>query len=189
MKGEIPKILISALCAALLILAGCTAPAPTTGAAPTPAVTAGQAPVANPDIGSILSELQAVNTGVSQIAQNTQPQPKGILAGNVVLFDDAGNAANAIQSGSAVAAVPLGTCDIAIYSTAIMRATVEEMNSYVTSESSKYSRNRQACVDTFFCRKSVSTDNGYAFLFFTFTASSSSAPLNRVTLSYRCLQV
>ena len=189
MKGELPKILISALCGALLILAGCTTPAPTTGAAPTPVVTAAQAPVTNPDLGSILTVLETMNGEVSQIAENTQPQAKGILAGNFVLFDDMGNAANAVQSGSAVAAVPLGTCDIVMYSPNLMRVTVEEMNSYGTTQASKYSRNRQACVDTYFCRKSVSTDNSYAFLYFEFTASSSSAPLNRVTLSYRCLQV
>jgi hypothetical protein len=141
---------------------------------------------ANPDIGSILAILRTMNDQVALIAENTRPQAQGVLSGNVILFDDAGNAANAIQSGSAVAAVPQGTCEIVIYSTVITRSTVEEMNNYGLTESSKYSRNRQACVDSYFCRKTVNTDGSYSFLYFEFTASRTSAPLNRVTLSYRC---
>ena len=195
MNARFQKILILFLCGALLLVIPASAgfldfifgtPAPT----PAPSVSTGggttsQVTAANPDLGTILALLRTINDQVSLVAENTRPQGKGILSGNVVLFDSAGNAGNAIQSGSAVAAVPQGTCDIALYSSVRMRTTVEEMKDYASSNN-KYSRNRQACIDSYLCRKTVSTDESFSFLYFEYTASDPAAPLSRVTLSYRC---
>ena len=187
MDARFQKILILSLCGALLFIAGCATTGPSGGAVPTP--TAGgptsQVAAANPDLGTIVALLRTMNDQVSLVAENTRPQGKGILSGNIVLFDSSGNGANAIQSGSAVAAIPQGSCDIALYSGVRMRTIVEEMKDYA-STNNKYSRNRQACIDTYLCRKTVSTDDSFSFLYFEFTASDTAAPLSRVTLSYRC---
>lgn len=193
MNGRFQKILIIILCATILLVPPASAgyldfifgtPAPTPAPVSTGGgATAGQVAAANPDLGTIISLLQTINDRVSLVAENTRPQGKGILSGNIVLFDSMGNTGNAIQSGSAVVALPSGTCDIALYSPVKMRSIVEEMKDYTTD---KYSRNHQACIDSYLCRKTVSTDESFSFLYIEYTASRSAESLSRVTLSYRC---
>jgi hypothetical protein len=185
MNGRIAQILIFILCGAFLLIAGCTAPAPSGGAAPTPAGgTTGQAPASTTDLGTITSLLRGISDQVALVAENTRPEGRGTVTGNIILFDTAGNTANTITDGSSVLALPLGSCDIAVYGYgARIFTTVEEMKDYT---STKYSRNSQACSDSYLCRKTITLDNDYSYLYITYKPYDSTKRLTQVTLSYRC---
>ncbi len=184
MNGRFAQILICVLCGALLLIAGCTAPAPTGGAATTPTVRATQAPVTGTDLGTVISLLRGISDQVALVAENTRPEGRGTVTGNIILFDTAGNTANTITDGSSILALPLGSCDIAVYGygTRIF-TTVEEMKDYT---STKYSRNSQACADSYLCRKTITLDDNYSYLYITYKPYDSTKRLTQVTLSYRC---
>ena len=185
MNGRFPIILILFLCGAFLFIAGCSAPAPSGGAAPTPTV-AGPTPqaAATTDLGTIESLLTNINDQVSLIAANTRTSGNGIVTGNIVLFDSLGNMADTIPFGTSVVALPQGTCDIAVYGDSTQTfITVEELNSYT---SKIYSRNYQACAGVYVCRQKVTLDNSYSYLYLTYKPYDSTKTLTRVTLSYRC---
>jgi hypothetical protein len=182
MNVRFGKILIFVLCGILLLIAGCTTPAPSGGAVPTPTA-ATQISTSSPDLGTIVSLLQAINERVSLVAENTRPEAKDLTTGNIVLFDSAGNTASGTTSGSAVVTLPRGRCVVGVYSGMTMTTTIEELSDI--GREREY-RNRQPCVDDMFCRKTVNPDDAYPFLYVEFRPSQSSGPLTRVTLSYRC---
>jgi hypothetical protein len=183
MDARFGKILLFILCGALLLIAGCTTTAPSGGAAPTP-TEAPQVSAANPDLGTIISLLRTIDTRVSTVVENTRPQGRGILTGNMVLFDNQGNTANTITNGSSVVALPQGNCDVAIYSLVVRTfTTMEETKSY---ETTLYSRNKQSCFDVYLCRRTVTTDSDFPYLYITYKPYDSSKRLSQVTLSYRC---
>jgi hypothetical protein len=191
MTGRLVKILLSILCGAMLLLAGCTTPAPPTGgAAPTPATggtTTGQAATSVTDLGSVTSLLQAMNDKLGLIAENTHPEGRDAVTGNIVLFDDMGNAANAIKTGTAILALPQGSCDIAIFAEMVpLYTTVEEEKDLSVNVDSRYYRNRQTCIDDPMCRETVSLDDEFSFLYIEYKPYKSGDSLNKVTLSYRC---
>jgi hypothetical protein len=185
MDARITKILIFILCGLILLIAGCTTTAPSGGAAPTPTGGVGttQAGTSAADLGTVISLLQTMNERVSLVAENTRPVAMGLAAGNIVLFDSAGNTASGTTSGSAVVTLPRGKCVIGVYSGKTMTTTVEELNDI--GREREY-RNRQPCVDDMFCKKTVTLDDSYPFLYVEFRPSQSSDILTRVTLSYRC---
>ena len=184
MNGRFAQILICVLCGALLLIAGCTTPAPSGEAATTPTVRATQAPVAGADLGTVAGLLQTISDQLTVIGENTQPTLKGIVTGNIILFDTSGNTASTITNGSAVIALPRGTCDIAVYGNQQrMYITLEEMKDY---GSVKYSRDYQACADVYICRKTVTLDDDFAFLFVTYKPYDDKYRLSLVTLGYRC---
>ena len=185
MDARFQKILILFLCGAFLFIAGCASTAPSGGAAPSP--TAGQTSqvaAANPDLGTIVALLRTINDQVSLVAENTRPAGKGILTGNIELFDNGGDIANTITDGTSVVALPQGSCDIAVYGDGMRTfITVEEMKDYT---SVKYSRDYQACADVYICRKTVNLDDDYSYLFLTYKPYDSTKRLTQITLSYRC---
>ena len=185
MNARFPKILILILCGALLLIAGCTTTAPSGGAVPTPAGgTTTQVSTSTPDLGTITALLRTISDQVSLVAENTRPPGKGIVTGNMALFDNGGDTANTITDGTSVIALPQGSCDIAVYGDSMrMFITVEEMKDYT---SVKYSRTYQACADVYICRKTVTLDNDYSYLFLTYKPYDSTKRLTGVTLSYRC---
>jgi hypothetical protein len=184
MNARFTKIVILILCGALLFIAGCTTTAPSE-TAPTPTAGGGTPQAAaSPDLGTIVALLRTINDQTSLIAENTRPPGKGIVTGNMVLFDNQGDPANSITDGTSVVALPQGSCDIAVYG-ASMRTfiTVEEMKDYT---SVKYSRDYQACADVYICRKTVNLDDDYSYLFLTYKPYDSTKRLTQITLSYRC---
>jgi hypothetical protein len=182
MNGRIAQILIFILCGAFLLIAGCTAPAPE--AATTPTVRATQAPATGGDLGTVISLLRTISDEVSLVAENTQPQGKGIATGNLILFDTSGNTANTITNGTSIIALPRGNCDVAVHGSQVrMFTTLEEMKDYGTT---KYSRNSQACADVYVCRKTVTLDDEFSYLFVTYKPYDDRYRLTQVTLSYRC---
>ncbi|MDD1662165.1 MAG: hypothetical protein LUQ60_00230 [Methanomicrobiales archaeon] len=185
MNGRFAKILILVLCGALLLIAGCTTTAPSGGAAPTPAGgTTTQVSTSNADLGTITALLRTINDQVSLVAENTRPQGKGILTGTIVLFDNQGDPTHNIGEGTSVIALPQGSCDIAVYASSISTYTIiEEMKDYV---SEKYTRNKQVCLDTVLCRKTVTLDGDFSYLYIDYKPYSAAKTLSKVTLSYRC---
>lgn len=181
MDARITKILIFFLCGLIVLIAGCTTPAPSGGGAPTPAGGGVQTQVetAPADLGTIVSLLRTMNERVNLVAENTRPEAKDLVAGTIVLFDSA----DGTMSGSAVVTLPRGKCTIGVYSGKTMTTTVEELNEI--GREREY-RNRQPCVEDMFCRKTVTLDDSYPFLYVEFRPSQSSGSLTRVTLSYRC---
>jgi len=168
----------------MLLIAGCTTPAPTGGAVPTPTERTPQVSTSATDLGGVTSLLQSMNNRLSLIAENTRPEGKGVLTGNMVLFDNQGDAANTITNGTALIALPQGKCDIAIYAAGITTYTIlEEVKEQVGYD---FSRNRQVCLDTFICRRTVTLDKDYSYLFVSYKPYSSAKTLSQVTLSYRC---
>lgn len=185
MNARFPKILILVLCGALLLIAGCTTTAPPGGAVPTPAGGAiTQVSTSTPDLGTITALLRTINDQVSLVAENTRPPGKGIVTGNIALFDNGGDTANTITDGTSIIALPQGSCDIAVYGDSLQTfITVEEMKDY---GSTKYSRNYQACAGVYLCRKTVALDDDFSYLFLTYKPYDSTKRLTGVTLSYRC---
>ena len=61
MNGRLAKILLSILCGAMLLIAGCTTPAPTGGAVPTPTERTPQVSTSATDLGGVTSLLQSMN--------------------------------------------------------------------------------------------------------------------------------
>ncbi|MGE5832343.1 MAG: hypothetical protein ACM3X8_05430 [Methanomicrobiales archaeon] len=182
MNARFGKILISILCGALLLIAGCTTPAPTGGG--TNPVSTTQVQAANPDLGSIIALLRSVDSQVAVIAANTKSGTTGLRTDHVVLFDAQGNAANAITFGSSVVSLPGGSCDIAIFANEVqMFTTIEEIKDY---SSTIYSRNKQTCLDVHLCRKTVNLDGDFSYLYVTYKPYRDSDRLSQVTLSYRC---
>ena len=179
MNGRFAKILIFILCGGLLLLAGCTTTAPSGGASPTP-TSATQVSASNPDLGTIISLLRTMDERVSLVAENTRPERKDIATGTIVLFDSAGNTASGTTGGSAVVTLPGGRCVVGVFSGMTMTTSVEELNDM--GREREY-RNRQACVDAMFCRKTVSLDDSYPFLYLEFRPTQSSDTLTRVSLS------
>lgn len=188
MNAGFEKIVILVLCGVLLLIAGCTTPAPSGGAAPTPAGgTTTQVSTSNADLGTITALLRTINDQVSLVAENTRPPGKGIVTGNIVLFDTMGNTANAIKSGTSIVALPQGSCDIAIYAQSVrLFTTVEEEKDLSVSTDNRYYRNRQTCFDDPMCRETVSLDDDFSFLYIEYKSYNPSDSLNKVTLSYRC---
>jgi hypothetical protein len=135
------------------------------------------------DLVTVTALLRTINDQVSLVAENTRPEMKDLATGTIVLFDSAGNSADGTTSGSAVVTLPRGKCTIGVYSGKTMTTTVEELNDI--GREREY-RNRQPCVDDMFCRKTVTLDDSYPFLYVEFRPSQSSGSLTRVTLSYRC---
>jgi len=185
MNARFEKIVILVLCGALLLIAGCATPAPSGGAVQTPAGgTTTQVSTSTPDLGTITALLRTINDQVSLVAENTRPPGKGIVTGNIILFDATGNTANPITDGTSIIALPQGSCDIAVYGYATrMFITVEEMKDYT---SIKYSRNYQACADVYLCRKTIALDDDFSYLYLTYKPYDSTKRLTQVTLSYRC---
>jgi hypothetical protein len=185
MNGRILKILIFVLCGAFILIAGCTTTAPPGGAAPTQTVAqAGQVSAVSTDLATIISLLQTTNAELTLIAENTHPPGKGIVTGNLVLLDTEGNMADTITNGTSVVALPQGTCDIALYGNSVqMYVTVEEMKDY---QSDVYTRNRQSCIDVYLCRKTVTLDGDFSYVYLTYKPYTSQYRLDRITLSYRC---
>jgi hypothetical protein len=185
MNGRSAKILLSILCGALLLIAGCTAPAPTGEGAPTP--TPGSSAAVQPstsDLGSLSAVFQSMNDRLALIAENTRPEGKGILTGNIVLFDNQGDAAHNIALGNSTVALPSGKCDVALYAAGVSTyTTMEEMKDYAVDI---YGRNKQTCLDTIVCRKSVTLDSDFSFLYVTYKPYNNAKSLSQVTLSYRC---
>jgi hypothetical protein len=145
-------------------------------------------PAASPDLATIESLLQTANTELTVIAENTHPPGKGIVTGNVVLFDTEGNLANVITSGSAIVALPSGTCDVAIYAQGVgLYVTLEEEKDLSTGGADqRYYRNRQTCSNELMCRRTVNLDDNFSFLYTEYKPYNSGNSLSRVTLSYRC---
>jgi hypothetical protein len=184
MNGRIAKILICVLCGAFLLIAGCTTAAPSGEAATTPTARATQAPVTGSDLGTVIGLLQTITGQLTVIEENTQPVLKGIVTGNIILFDDQGDPANAIAYGSSMIALPQGTCDVAVYASQVKEyITLEEMKDY---SSTKYSRNSQACADVYLCRKTVTLDKDFSYLYVTYKPYVSTNRLAQVSLSYWC---
>jgi hypothetical protein len=185
MNARFRNVLILFLCGALLLIAGCATTAPSGGEGPTPTAGGPTSQVAaNPDLGTIIALLRTINDQVSLVAENTRPPGKGIVTGNIVLFDTAGNPANTITDGTSVVALPQGSCDIAVYGYGLkMFITVEEIKDYT---STKYSRDYQACADVYLCRKTIALDDDFSYLYLTYKPYDSTKPLTQVTLSYRC---
>jgi len=185
MNARFEKVLILFLCGALLLIAGCATPAPSGGAVPTAAGgTTTQVSTSTPDLGTITALLRTISDQVSLVAENTRPPGKGIVTGNMALFDNGGDTANTITDGTSVIALPQGSCDIAVYGDSLrMFITVEEMKDYT---SRIYSRNYQACADIYICRKTVTLDDDYSYLYLTYKPYDSTKRLTGVTLSYRC---
>ncbi|MDD1670008.1 MAG: hypothetical protein LUQ67_01625 [Methanomicrobiales archaeon] len=183
MDARFGKILLSILCGALLLIAGCTT-APSPGVTPTPVPTT-QVQVSNPDLGYIISLLQTTNEELSVIADNTRPAAGGSVTGNLVLFDVSDSPANAITTGTSVVALPPGKCDVLVYTGGVrMFTTVEEMKDYASREIN--SRNKQTCLDVNVCRVTVTLDNDFSYLYITYKPYQDSDRLTRVTIGYRC---
>ena len=143
-----------------------------------------QVAAASPDLGTIITLLRTINDQVSLVAENTRPPGKGIVTGNIALFDNGGDTANTITDGTSVIALPQGSCDIAVYGDSLQTfITVEEMKDYT---STKYSRNYQACAGVYLCRKTVALDDDFSYLYLTYKPYDSTKRLTGVTLSYRC---
>jgi hypothetical protein len=189
MNARFTKILIFILCGAFLFIAGCATTAPSGGAAPTPTAggSAPQVAAANPDLGTIIALLRTINDQTSLIAENSRPQATKRLTGNIVLFDTLGNTANAIKTGTSIVALPPGSCDIAIYARSVpLYITVEEEKDLSLQVNERYYRNQQTCIDVPLCRRTVSLDNDFSFLYIEYKPYRSGDSLNQVTLSYRC---
>jgi len=168
----------------MLLIAGCTTPAPTGGAVPTPTERTPQVSTSATDLGGVTSLLQSMNDRLSLIAENTRPEGKGVLTGNMVLFDNQGDTSNTITNGTALIALPQGKCDIAIYAYGISTyTTLEEVNDQVAYD---FSRNRQACLDTLICRRTVTLDKEYSYLYIYYKPYNPTKTLSQVTLAYRC---
>jgi len=194
MKPRFAKIVILVLCGAFLLVLPASAgfldfifgtPAPTQAPVSTGGgTTTGQVAAANPDLGTIIALLRTLSDQVSLVAENTRPPGRGIVTGNIVLFDNGGDTANTIAAGTSVIALPQGSCDVAVYGASMrMFITLEEMKDYT---SKIYSRNYQACADIYICRKTVALDDDYSYLYLTYKAYDSTKRLTQVTLSYRC---
>jgi hypothetical protein len=183
MNGRFAKILLFILCGAMLLVAGCTT-APSGGTTPTPTERVPVASSTGTDLGSVTTLLQSMDERLSLIAENTRPEGKGVVTGNMVLFDNQGDTANTITNGTVLIALPQGKCDVAIYAAGISTYTIlEEVEEQVGYD---YSRNRQACLDTLICRRTVTLDKEYSYLFISYKPYSSAKTLSQVTLSYRC---
>jgi hypothetical protein len=186
MNGRFAKFLIFILCGALLLIAGCTTTAPSGGGVQTPAggTTTTQVAAASPDLGTIITLLRTISDQVSLVAENTRPPGKGIVTGNIALFDNGGDTANTITDGTSVIALPQGSCDIAVFGDSLQTfITIEEMKDY---GSTKYSRNYQACAGVYLCRRTVTLDDDFSYLYLTYKPYDSTKRLTGVTLSYRC---
>jgi len=194
MNGRFAKILILVLCGTLLLVPPASAgffdflfgtPAPT----PAPVVSPGggtttQVAAATPDLANIESLLQTINNQLTLIAENTHQPGKPPVTGNLVLFDTSGNLASTITNGTSVVALPQGACDIAVYGNSIsMYITVEELKDY---ESTKITRNLQSCVDDYLCRRTVTLDSDFSYLYLTYKPYNPTDRLDRITLSYWC---
>ena len=194
MNGRIAKFLLCILCGAVLLLAGCTTTAPPQAGtpAPTQAPVAGQAATSVTDLGGVTDLLRNIDTQLSTIAANTRPTVSGgTVTGNIVLFDDQGNAANSVATGTSLVTLPTGKCDVAIFSrTAVgLYVTLEEEKNMDRGggPDRRYYRNRQTpCYNYPMCRATVQLDDDYPFLYIEYRAYSPGDTLNRVTLSYRC---
>jgi hypothetical protein len=194
MDARFQKILILVFCGALLLVVPASAgfldfifgtPAPTS----TPVVPSGggattQIAAVSPDLAIIESLLRTINDQVSLIAENTRPLMGQLATGNIVLFDTGGDLSRTVTNGTYMVALPQGSCDIAVYGDSLkLFVTVEELKDY---QSTKYSRNYQACADMYLCRKTVALDDDYSYLFITAKPFNPVYRLTRVTLSYRC---
>jgi hypothetical protein len=189
MNGRLAKILICILCGALLLIAGCTTPAPpeTTAQTPVPRVTvAGQA-TTSADLGGLEALLRSIDERLSVVVENTRPEGMGTLVGNIVLFDNNGDAANTITTGQALLALPSGSCDIVLFSHATMGlyVTFEEIKDIEIGKEHYY-RNRQTCINEPMCRRTVQADDDFPFLYLDYRPYNEGKTLNRVTLSYHC---
>ncbi|MDD1668461.1 MAG: hypothetical protein LUO97_01540 [Methanomicrobiales archaeon] len=187
MNARFAIVGIFVLCGALLFIAGCTT-APSGGTAPTTVqVTSGPSSTSAADLGTIVALLRTLNDKVTLVEENTHPLAMGRVTGNLVLFDTLGNAANAIKTGKAVVALPPGSCDVAIYAGSVpLYITLEEEKDLSVQVTERYYRNRQACIDVPLCRRTVSLDENFAFLYIEYKPYRSQDSLDRVTLSYRC---
>ncbi|HTY52489.1 MAG TPA: hypothetical protein VMB35_04795 [Methanomicrobiales archaeon] len=186
MNARLGKVLILFLCGTLLFIAGCATTPPPPAVTPTPTGASQQVTPANTDMGTIIALLRSIDDQVNLVATNTKPQAGAAAFGNIVLFDYGGNTANTITNGSSVIALPQGTCDIAVYGDSVrMFITAEELKDY---SSVRYNRNYQACADVYVCRRTVTLNSDFAYLFLTYKPYIDTYRLTRVTLSYRCNQ-
>jgi hypothetical protein len=185
MNGRSGKILISILCGAMLLIAGCTTPAPSGEAGPTPVERTAQVSQVT-DLGAVTSLLQTMNDRLALIAENTRPEGRGTVTGNIVLFDTSENAGNPILSGTSIEALPPGKCDVAVYAQMKeLYVTLEEEKNMDVGREREY-RNRQTCIDDPLCRRTVQLDDEYAFLYIEYKPYKTGDTLSQVTLSYRC---
>jgi hypothetical protein len=189
MNGRFGNILLLFLCGALLLIAGCTTTAPSGGAAPAPTqITSGASAGAptgltSADLETVVSYLRSINDELSVIASNTR-SGGGYVTGNMVLFDNLGDNSNNINNGSALIALPQGSCDVAIYAEGFSTyTTIEEVNTQIAYD---FARNRQVCLDQVICRRTVNLDNVYSYLWVYYKPYNTEKTFSRVTLSYRC---
>lgn len=192
MNGRFAKILLCILSAAFLLLAGCTIPSSPGATAPTPAprvTVASQVTTSTTDLVAVETLLRSIDERLSVVVENTRPEGKGTLIGNIVLFDNNGDAANAITTGTALMALPVGKCDIVLYSDATigLYVTIEEIKDIEIGKEHYY-RNRQTCINEPMCRRTVQADDDFPFLYLDYRPYNSGKTLNRVTLSYHCTQ-
>jgi hypothetical protein len=190
MTGRSAKILLSILCGAMLLIAGCTTPAPSAGVTPAPTqITSGAsagAPsaVSGADQGTVVSLLRSIEDQLAVIASNTRSEGRGYVTGNMILFDDQGDPSNTINNGSALIALPGESCDIAIYAGGISTyVTIEEVNNQIAYD---FARNRQTCLDVVICRKTVNFDDVYRYLWVYYKPYNTEKTFSQVSLSYRC---
>ena len=196
MNARFGKILLIFLCGVLLFIAGCTSQTPSGGAAPAPTqITSGAsagAPsaVTSTDLETINSYLRSINDELSVIASNTRAGAGGYVTGNIVLFDDQGNTANAVTTGTSLVALPMGSCDIAVFSRTMVSlyVTLEEEKNMDNGggPDQRYYRNRQTCLNVPMCRRTVQLDRDFSYLYIEYKPYSSVNTLDKVTLSYRC---
>lgn len=188
MNGRFAKILLCILSGALLLLAGCTTPAPTGEAAPPPtqSMVTGQQGAATADLAGVTSLLQSIDSRLSTVVENTRPEGRGTMTGNMVLFDTQGNTGNAVTSGISLITLPPGKCDIVIFSQSVGLYVTMEEEKDIEIGKERYYRNRQTCINEPMCRRTVQLDNDFAFLYLEYRPYNSGNTLNRVTLSYRC---
>ena len=189
MNARFGKILLIFLCGAFLFIAGCTSPAPSQGQAPAPTqITSGAsagAPsaVTSTDLETINSYLRSIKDELSVISSNTR-SGGGYATGNIVLFDDQGDPYNVINNGSALLALPQGSCDVAVYADGVSQyTTIEEVNTQIAYDNA---RNQQTCLDQVVCRRTVNLDPVYSYLWVYFKPYNTEKTFARVTLSYRC---
>jgi len=149
----------------------------------TPAVSGPSQPVTT-DLSGVITLLQSILASVTRIEKGMPAVSGAIQTGNIMLYDNTGNVeANADQT-SAVVALPPGECDVGIYAQNRLYTTMEEMKDYT---SDKYTRNKQVCIDSYLCRKTVQLDADFPFLFiYVRDTNDQKSLVDRVYLAYRC---
>jgi hypothetical protein len=158
-------------------------PQPTPTPTPTISVT-GPAQAVTTDLSGVVTLLQSILASVTRIEKVMPAVSGAIQTGNVMLYDNTGNIEANADQGSAVVALPPGECDVGVYAQNPLYVTMEEMKDYTGS---KYTRNEQVCIDSRLCRRTVTLDDSFPFLYISFRDTDETKHLvDRVYLAYRC---